>query len=97
MAIRVELCGRLVKAPELRVTPAGSPLLRVAVDCGESEHELVMEVVMAGERARDLARALKGGSRIRAAGALRSLRTRGPIAATPAKLEVLADNLEPMD
>jgi len=57
--------------PELRITPAGNPLLRLRVDCGERTGELVMPVVMAGGEARILAEQLKVGSAIHLTGALR--------------------------
>lgn len=71
MSNRIELEGRIIAAPELRVTPAGTPLLRLRIDCGERRGELVIPVVMAGDEARTLAEQMKVGSIIRLTGTLR--------------------------
>jgi primosomal replication protein N len=68
---RIELEGRVIAAPELRVTPAGTPLLRLRVDCGERPGELVVPVIIAGDDARTLAEQLRAGSVISLTGALR--------------------------
>jgi primosomal replication protein N len=68
---KIELEGRVIAAPELRVTPAGTPLLRLRVDCGERRGDLVMPVIIAGDDARALAEQLRAGSIIRLTGALR--------------------------
>jgi primosomal replication protein N len=65
---KIELEGRVITQPELRITPAGNPLLRFRVDCGERTGELVMPVVMAGGEARMLAEKLKAGSAIHLTG-----------------------------
>jgi primosomal replication protein N len=67
---RIELQGRVIAQPELRVTPAGNPLLRLRVDCGERPGELVMPVIVAGGEARVLAERLKVGSMVRLTGGL---------------------------
>ena len=71
MSNKIELEGRVITQPELRITPAGNPLLRLRVDCGERPGELVMPVVMAGGEARMLAEQLKPGSTIHLTGVLR--------------------------
>jgi primosomal replication protein N len=71
MSNRIELEGRVIAPPELRVTPAGSPLLRLRVDCGERSGDLVMSVIMTGREARELAGQLSVGSLIRLTGSLR--------------------------
>jgi primosomal replication protein N len=68
---RIDLEGRVIAQPELRVTPAGTPLLRLQVDCGDHPGELAMPVIMSGDEARVLARRLRVGSVIRLTGALR--------------------------
>jgi len=70
---RIELNGRLVRNPDLRVTPAGTHALRLEVDCGESQGSLVLGLVMTGANVPELARQLRKGEQIRAAGALRAL------------------------
>jgi hypothetical protein len=59
VANRIELLGRLINPPELRTTPAGTPFLRLLVDCGAADGELVLSVVMAGGGARGGAARLK--------------------------------------
>lgn len=71
MSNRIELDGRVITQPELRITPAGNPILRLRVDCGERIGELVMPVVMAGGEARLLVEQLKVGSAIHLTGSLR--------------------------
>jgi hypothetical protein len=70
---RIELDGRLVRNPDLRVTPAGTHALRLEVDCGEPHGSLVLGLVMTGAAVPELARRLRKGEQIRAAGALRAL------------------------
>ncbi len=48
---RIELEGRLLGKPEIRVTPAGTPVLRFTVDCGAPGEELRLGIVMTGESA----------------------------------------------
>jgi len=74
VAARIELNGRLVRNPDLRVTPAGTPALRLEVDCDEPPRgQLVLGLVMTGASVPDFARELRKGEQIRAAGALRAL------------------------
>ncbi|HJU28652.1 MAG TPA: hypothetical protein VJ718_05750 [Candidatus Binataceae bacterium] len=94
MAIRVELRGRLIQRPETRVTPAGTTVVRCEVDCGENAGELVISVVMAGERARELS-GLAAGRQIRAAGALRAIRGRLPGRSVQQGIEVIAEEISP--
>jgi hypothetical protein len=79
-----------MQAPELRTTPAGTPLLRLMIDCGSSGSELALSVVMVGERARILAALLRPGGEVRAIGSLRAVRgrTRGGL------VEVIAGEIE---
>ena len=48
---RIELEGRLLGKPEVRLTPAGTPVLRFTVECGASGEELRLGIVMTGELA----------------------------------------------
>ena len=48
---RIELEGRLLDQPEVRITPAGTPVLRFTVDCGAPGEELRLGIVMTGESA----------------------------------------------
>jgi primosomal replication protein N len=93
VAIRIELCGRLVHAPSLRVTPAGTAVLSVVVDCGAQVGELLMPVVMAGESARALAGHLSQGLKVRACGSLRPSAVRSRAGTAAPGVEVLADHM----
>lgn len=91
MANRIELCGRLTQAPQLRTTPAGTALLRIMVECGGPQSELAISVVMVGERARALAAHLAVGRGVRARGSLRAMAGRGGPLRTA--IEVVADEI----
>jgi single-stranded DNA-binding protein len=94
---RIELDGRLVNQPEVRVTPAGTPVLRFVVDCGSPGEELKLAIVMTG----DLALAAKGllepGRQVRVAGRLRALKTGIRTMAPDAAFEVVAETVERQD
>ena len=92
MTIRVELRGRLIQRPELRITPAGTAFLRCEVDCGDDAGEFVLSVVVSGERVRALAE-LAAGRRIRAVGALRPVRGRLRSRTIQQGIEIAADEI----
>lgn len=91
MANRIELSGRLANPPMLRVTPAGTAVLSLVVDCGDQAGALRMPIVMAGEPARDLAPRLSAGLAVRASGALRATPARSRAGAAGLGVEVIAD------
>lgn len=93
MTTRIELNGRLVRNPDLRVTPAGTHALRLEVDCGEPQGQLVLGLVMTGAAVPELARRLRKGEQIRAAGALRALPAEARQAGRLA-IEVVASMIE---
>ena len=93
VANRIELCGRLANPPSLRVTPAGTAVLNLVVDCGEKTGELRMPVVMAGESARTLAPRLSQGLMVRASGSLRPIHSRSRAGAASPGVEVIADEI----
>jgi primosomal replication protein N len=93
---RIEVCGRLASLPALRVTPAGSAVLSVVIDCGSRVGELLLPVVMTGEAARAIGLQLKQGVEVRAHGSLRSTLSRirsGPPKPGVLGVEVLADEI----
>lgn len=91
VAVKVELCGRLLKPPVLRVTPAGVTVAHLMVDCGERPGELAMAVVLTGEEARTLAATLKDGQAVNVRGVLRVLAgTNREVGVRTSRLEVLA-------
>ena len=63
---RIELEGRLLDQPEVRITPAGTPVLRFTVECGAPGEELRLGIVMTGESAmREQNRSWSRGGRLR--------------------------------
>jgi single-stranded DNA-binding protein len=92
---RIELSGRLVKPPLLGVTPRGRAVLRLSLDCGEEREPLLLEVVVTDETARDLARALTIGQRVRATGSLKAVRRGTPAGSGNQQLEVVASEVYP--
>jgi primosomal replication protein N len=90
-ANRIELSGRLLAEPELRITPAGTPVLRILVECGDAAERLALSVLMAGERGRTACAGLKRGGAVEVKGRLRIAASRGPASAG---VEVVADRIE---
>ena len=83
----------MLRAPEVRTTPAGTPVMRIEVDCGDSREALRLAVVMVGEGARELGRRLGAGSTVTVTGTLREVRGRAvPRGAAPG-VEVVADEV----
>ncbi|MHB8380854.1 MAG: single-stranded DNA-binding protein [Candidatus Binataceae bacterium] len=73
MANRIELEGRVTRVPELRVTPAGTPVLNFVVECSEGAEKLSLEVVMTGNAAREVAAQLRRGVTVAVKGRLRAV------------------------
>lgn len=91
---RIELRGRVLGAPELRTTPGGTAVLRIAVECANDGDQLTLAVVMAGEAAAKAARVLKPGSPVRVEGSLRSVRQRLKSGLFETGFEVVASSIE---
>ena len=94
---RIELDGRLVNQPEVRITPAGTPVLRFTVDCSTPDEELKLGIVMIG----DLALAAKGllepGQQVKVSGRLRALKAGIKTVRPDAAFEVVAASVERLD
>ena len=88
---RIELEGRLLGQPEIRVSPAGTPVLRFTVDCGAPGEELRLGIVMTGESALASKPLLERGRQVRVIGRMRSLK--GNLK-TSAGFEVVAASIE---
>jgi primosomal replication protein N len=71
---RIELEGRLLDQPEVRITPAGTPVLRFSVDCGAPGEELRLGIVMTGESALAAKQMLAPGRQVKVIGRMRSLK-----------------------
>ena len=89
---RIELIGVVVAPPEVRTTPAGTPVLRVEVSCGEGREAFRLGVVMAGEEAREVGARIAAGATVMVTGMLRAVRGRAapPVAGG---IEVLATDI----
>ena len=71
---RIELDGRLVNQPEVRMTPAGTPVIRFIVDCSMPGEELKLGIVMTGESALAAKEILRAGRQVKVSGRLRALK-----------------------
>lgn len=79
--------------PALRVTPAGTAVLSLIVDCGAQVGELMMPVVMTGDSVRAIAVRLKDGVEVEVHGSLRQLPLRSRAGATTLGVEVVANHI----
>lgn len=78
------------------MTPAGTAVLSLTVDCGAKAGELLLPVVMTGEAARELGSRLQRGAQVRASGSLHPTLSRRPTGSSnPGALgvEVIADKV----
>ena len=91
---RIELEGRLLGQPEIRVSPAGTPVLRFTVDCGAPGEELRLGIVMTGEPATGAKRLLERGREIKVVGRMRALKAGLKMAKTETAFEVVATSVE---
>ena len=88
---RIELEGRLIDPPEVRITPAGTPILRFTVECGAPGEELRLGIVMAGESVMEAKALLEPGRQVKVIGRMRALK--GNLK-TGGAFEVVADAIE---
>jgi primosomal replication protein N len=94
---RIELDGRLLTQPEVRVTPAGTPVLRFTVDCSAPGEEMMLTVIMTGDSALAAKALLEPGRPLRVVGRLRALRAGLKAVASEAAFEVVAESVELAD
>jgi single-stranded DNA-binding protein len=71
---RIELEGRLIDPPEVRVTPGGTPVLHFTVECGAPGETLRLGIVMAGEAALKAKALLEPGRQVKVIGRMRGLK-----------------------
>ena len=88
---RIELEGRLLDQPEVRITPAGTPVLRFTVECGAPGEELKLGIVMTGESGLAAEPLLEPGRLVKVIGRMRILK--GSLKIVGA-LEVVAESIE---
>ena len=92
---RIELDGRLVNQPEVRVTPAGTPVIRFIVDCSApGGEELKLGIVMTGDPALKAKEILKPGRQVKVSGRLRALKAGIKSVGADAGFEVIAQSVE---
>jgi primosomal replication protein N len=90
---QIELEGRLLDQPEVRITPAGTPVLRFTVECGAPGEELRLGILMTGEAAIAAKQLLEPGRQVqvKVIGRMRALK--GSLK-TVGALEVVAESIE---
>src|SRR5260221_9544625 len=88
---RIELDGRIVGSLEHRVTPRGTAVLRMTVDCGAAGDDLKLAVVITGERASALKAILTPGQSVKVSGHLRSIKAGAPTLRIGQQFEVIAE------
>lgn len=91
---RIELDGRLVNQPEVRITPAGTPVLRFIVDCSAPGEELKLGIVMTGDSALAAKELLRPGRQVKVSGRLRALKAGIKSVRADAGFEVIAQSVE---
>ena len=91
---RIELWGRLVGQPELRITPAGTAILRFAMEFGPQSGESTMAVLMTGEAAQVLLSELKAAANVRVSGSLKPIRRRLKSGMFETGYEVMAESIK---
>ena len=91
---RIELDGRLVNQPEVRVTPAGTPVIRFIVDCSTPDEELKLGIVMTGESALAAKEILRAGRQVKVSGRLRALKIGMKSVRADEAFEVIAESVE---
>jgi primosomal replication protein N len=88
---RIELAGRLLDKAEVRLTPAGTPVLRFNVECGAAGEELRLGIVMTGEAALAAKPLLERGRLVKVIGRMRSLKAS---LKSSGAFEVVAESIE---
>ena len=91
---RIELEGRLLDQPEVRITPAGTPVLRFTVECGAPGEELRLGILMTGEAVIAAKQLLEPGRQIKVIGRMRALK--GSLK-TVGAFEVVAESIEQIE
>lgn len=92
MSAKVELRGRPVGVPEFRTTPGGLAVLRLRLHCGRESGNLVIDVVVKGEPARELAGRWEDNRELSVTG---TLFARTGLATQRCSVEVVADLVTP--
>ena len=91
---RIEIWGRLVGEPELRITPAGTAILRFAMEFAGQAPQPALEVTMTGEFASNAHAGLKAGVNVRVHGSLKTVRRRLKSGLYETGYEVMAESIK---
>ena len=91
---RIELDGRLLDQPEVRITPAGTPILRFTLECGAPTETLRLGIVMTGESALAAKPLLERGRQVKVIGRMRMLK--GSLK-TAGVFEVVAESIDQIE
>jgi primosomal replication protein N len=94
---RIELDGRVLSTPEFRVSPSGTPFLRLLVECGQPGDELNLSVLLTGSAATAIKALLEPGRPVKVVGSLRARRGGAVAQRSETMLEVVATSVEPAD
>lgn len=90
---RIELWGRLVGDPELRITPVGTAILHLAMEFAEQSGN-PLAVIMTGDAAKDSHAGLKTGANVRVNGSLKAVRRRLKSGLFETGYEVIAESIK---
>ena len=91
---RIELEGRLLDQPEVRITPAGTPILKFTIECGAPGETLRLGIVMTGDPAIAAKPLLERGRQVKVIGRMRMLK--GSLK-TAGAFEVVAESIEQLN
>ena len=91
---RIQLWGKVLVAPELRTTPAGTSVLRIIVQAGDGSPDFALAVTMTGEAARQVGARLKAGIEVTVKGSLKAVRRKTKSAIIETAYEVVADSID---
>jgi single-stranded DNA-binding protein len=90
---RIDLWGKILAEPELRITPAGTAVLRISVQVSDGP-DFVLPAVMTGEEARRLTAILKAGAEVMVKGSLKAVRKHLKSGLIETGYEVMAESIE---
>ena len=96
-ANRIELEGRVLSTPEFRVSPSGTPFLRLLVECGQAGEELSLSVLLTGSQATAIKALIEPGRPVKVVGRLRALKLSAATQRPGTGFEVVASSIDPAD
>lgn len=91
---KIEVWGRLIGDPEIRITPAGTAVLRTRMEFEQQSGDEALAIVMTGGSVEDTHASLKAGANVRVNGSLKSVRRRLKSGLFETGYEVIADSIK---